>query len=130
MTLSAGIRVFLKAQASSLIATAVDFLVTALLGKGLGVWYLAATVTGTVSGGITNFLLGRYWAFSSKEEGAGLQAIKYFIVWSGNFVLNVGGVYLFTDIFHIDFMISKIGVSLIVAIGYNYVLQKFFVFKK
>jgi len=125
-----GILVFLKAQASSLIATAVDFFVTAFLGKGLKMWYLAAVVIGTVCGGIANFLLGRNWVFSSKEEEAGYQAVKYIIVWLGNFGLNVGGVYLFTDIMHIDFMVSKIGVSVIVGIGYNYVFQKFFVFKK
>ena len=121
---------FLKAQASSLISSAVDFLITVMLKELFGVWYLAAAVIGIICGGITNFLLGRIWVFSSEDKAVGPQAFKYSVVWGGNFLLNVGGVYLFTDIFGIKYWISKVTVSLIVGIGYNYVLQKFFVFKK
>lgn len=121
---------FLKAQASSLISSAVDFLITVMLKELFGLWYLAASVTGTICGGITNFLLGRIWVFSSKDKAVGPQAFKYGVVWVGNLLLNAGGVYLCTDIFGIKYWISKVTVSLIVGIGYNYVLQKFFVFKK
>jgi putative flippase GtrA len=121
---------FLKAQASSLISSAVDFLITVILKELFGVWYLAASITGTICGGITNFLLGRIWVFSSEDKAVGPQAFKYSVVWVGNLLLNAGGVYLFTGIFGIKYWISKVTVSLIVGIGYNYVLQKFFVFKK
>ncbi|PSK95014.1 GtrA family protein [Taibaiella chishuiensis] len=121
---------FLKAQVSSLLSTAVDFLITILLKELFGVWYLAASVTGTICGGITNFLLGRTWVFASKQKAAGPQALKYGLVWTGNLLLNAGGMYLFTDTFGFKYWISKVSVSLIVGIGYNYVLQKFFVFKK
>ncbi len=121
---------FLKAQVSSLLSTAVDFLITIILKEFFGVWYLVASVTGTICGGITNFLLGRIWVFSSKQKAAGPQVLKYALVWTGNLLLNAGGMYLFTDMFGIKYWISKVTVSLIVGIGYNYVLQKFFVFKK
>lgn len=121
---------FLRAQASSLIATAVDFLLTILLREVFMVWYLAASIVGTICGGITNFLLGRNWVFSSKEKKVETQAIRYILVWIGNLGLNAGGTYLFTSIAGIKYWISKIMVSLIVGIGYNYVLQKIFVFKK
>jgi len=121
---------FIKAQASSLISTAVDFSVTFVLKYLLGTWFFSASVIGNICGGITNFLLGRNWVFSSKEKGAGGQAIKYVIVWLGNLVLNAGGVYLFTEIIKIEEWISKVMISVIVSIGYNYVLQKFFVFRK
>ena len=121
---------FLKAQASSLISTAVDFLVTIALKEIFGLYYLVANVVGIICGGVTNFLLGRYLVFSSKEKKVETQAFRYVIVWLGNFGLNIGGVYVFTDIMGIEYKISKVVVSLIVGIGYNYVLQKFFVFKK
>lgn len=121
---------FLKAQASSLIATAADFLLTILLKEVFMVWYLAATTAGTICGGITNFLLGRNWVFPSTEKKAGIQAFRYIMVWLGNLALNAGGTYFFTSIAGIKYWISKILVSLIVGIGYNYVLQKFFVFRK
>ena len=43
---------FLKAQASSFIATAVDFAVTVFLKEVLKFWYLLASFIGTFSGGI------------------------------------------------------------------------------
>jgi putative flippase GtrA len=121
---------FIKAQASSLISTAVDFLVTFVLKQLLGTWFLSASVAGNICGGITNFLLGRNWVFSSRERDAGVQALKYLIVWLGNLALNAGGVYVFTEVIQIEEWMSKVMVSVIVSIGYNYVFQKFFVFRK
>jgi len=121
---------FLKAQASSLISSAADFLLTILLKEVFMVWYLAASIAGTIFGGITNFLLGRNWVFSSKEKKVEGQAFRYLLVWLGSLGLNAGGTYVFTSIVGIKYWISKIMISLIVGIGYNYVLQKFFVFKK
>jgi putative flippase GtrA len=122
--------VFLKAQASSLISTGADFLFTFLVRELLGTWFVLASVMGTICGGIINFLLGRNWVFSSKERKAGEQLFKYMIVWLGSFLLNASGIYFFTEIIKLEVWISKVMVSLIVGIGYNYVLQKFFVFKK
>jgi len=122
--------IFLKAQASSFISTLVDFLVTIVLKELVGAWYLAASVLGTISGGVTNFILGRNWVFSSKQKKISAQAFRYVFVWLGNLALNAGGVYWLTDILGLKYIASKILVSLIVGIGYNYVLQKFFVFRK
>lgn len=121
---------FIKAQTSSLISTAVDFSVTFVLRHLFSTWFLAASVAGNICGGITNFLLGRNWVFSSKEGKVGGQAFKYVLVWLGNLGLNAGGVYLFTEIIHLEEWRSKILTSIIVSIGYNYVFQKFFVFRK
>lgn len=121
---------FVKAQASSIISTAVDFSVTFVLKYLMGTWFFAASVIGNVCGGITNFLLGRNWVFSSRENGVGGQALKYLVVWLGNLALNAGGVYLFTEIIKLEEWMSKIVISVIVSIGYNYVFQKFFVFRK
>jgi len=124
-------KTFLKAQATSMIATLTDYLVFGLLHEFFHVWYLIANVIGVVSGGIMNFILGRYWAFSSKEEEIKGQAVKFFIVWAGNLLLNTTGVYMLTQWFgEANALYAKIIVSIVVGIGYNYVLQKFFVFKK
>lgn len=121
---------FLKAQASSALSTAVDFTVTVLLKELLGTYYLAASITGTICGGITNFLLGRNWVFASREQEITLQMLRYFLVWGGSLILNAVIVFIGTDFLEIKYWVSKIIASLIVGIGYNYVLQKVFVFKK
>jgi putative flippase GtrA len=124
-------KTFLKAQGTSFISTMVDYVVFGLLHEIFGVWYLAANVIGVASGGLTNFLLGRYWAFSSKEEDIERQALKFFIVWMGNLILNTSLLFGLNEMLgNKNAWISKIVVSIIIGIGYNYVLQKFFVFKK
>jgi len=45
-----------RQQIASVLASLVDFLVTFILVQGIGVWYLAGSATGTLSGGITHFL--------------------------------------------------------------------------
>lgn len=120
---------FIKAQAASLTATAVDFGVTIILKELLGCWYLLASVLGTVSGGIVNFSMNRSWVFQAKDKKIHFQAVKYVMVWIGNLVLVSGGVFILTNYGGISYLISKIAVSVIVGVFYNYTLQKRFVFK-
>lgn len=120
---------FIKAQAASLTATAVDFGVTIILKELLGCWYLLASVVGTVSGGIVNFSMNRSWVFRAKNKKIHFQAVKYIMVWVGNLVLVSGGVFFLTNYGGISYLVSKIAVSAMVGVFYNYVLQKRFVFK-
>jgi len=120
---------FVKAQAASLAATIVDFSVFVILTEWLNCWYLAASITGTISGGITNFLLGRVWVFDATQGKVPKQAFKYILVWAGNLLLVSGGVFVVTEYAQLTPLASKIIVSLIVGFTYNYMLQKKFVFK-
>lgn len=120
---------FFKAQAASLTATAVDFAVTIVLKEWLGCWYLIASITGTVSGGIINFMMNRHWVFKAGDGQIHFQAVKYILVWIGNLVLVSGGVFLLTQYGKISYLVSKVLVSVAVGVFYNYVLQKRFVFK-
>lgn len=52
---------FLKAQASSLLATAVDFGVTVLLANLFGIYYVYATFIGALSGGCVNCAVNYKW---------------------------------------------------------------------
>lgn len=120
---------FVKAQAASLAATIVDFAVFILLTTVFNCWYLAASITGTISGGIANFLLGRVWVFEAREGRVPMQAFKYLLVWAGNLLLVTGGVFVVKEYLGLAPLTSKIIVSLIVGFTYNYMLQKKFVFK-
>ncbi len=120
---------FIKAQAASLAATIVDFAVTIILVEVFHCWYLAASVIGTISGGVANFVLGRRWVFKATEKGIPIQAIKYLLVWMGNLVLVSGGVYVVTNYGRINYVLSKMLVSVVIGSTYNYLMQKRFVFK-
>lgn len=137
---------FLKAQASSLTASAADFIATVILKEVFHIWYLAASILGTVTGGIINFLVNRKWVFETggvqslasdgevvltdEKNHLSVQATRYLLVWLGNLALNAAGVYLLTHYMGVSYMISKIFVALIVGFTYNYLLQKRFVFSK
>lgn len=120
---------FVKAQAASITATLVDFAITIVLKEVLGCWYLLASVLGTISGGVVNFLMNRSWVFKAKSRKIHFQALRYILVWIGNLVLVSGGVFLLTHFAGYSYVVSKATVSLAVGVFYNYVLQKRFVFK-
>jgi putative flippase GtrA len=119
---------FLKANAASLAASLSDFFMTMLLVQVCEVNVVMAAATGTVTGGIVNFLIGRHWVFNAGDNKAVRQIWKYALVWTGNLFLNTGGVYILTSHAVLHYAISKVAVSLMVAFLYNYPLQKNFVF--
>ncbi|MDB5249883.1 MAG: GtrA family protein [Segetibacter sp.] len=120
---------FLKANISSSIASLIDYLVTIFLVTFFQVDVVIASTTGTICGGVLNFLIGRNWVFQSKKRKVHQQAVRYGIVWVGNLFLNTGGMYLLTKVLKVHFIPAKISVSLLVGFGYNYTLQKRYVFK-
>jgi putative flippase GtrA len=122
---------FLKAQVSSAMASFLDFLTTLVCKMVLNFGVIAGSATGTIVGGIVNFMIGRNWVFDSSEGKMGNQAGKYLLVWFGNLVITTSGVYSVTHFFHIsNYVISKIIVSCLIGVPYNYLMQKKFVFIK
>jgi len=119
---------FIKAQASSIIATFFDLLITVVFKEFFKFWYLIASIVGTVSGGAINFALGRRWVFDGRDKKIHKQIIKYIITWNGNLMLSTLGVFIFTHYMGLTYIISKIITAIIVGVGYNYMLQKKFVF--
>ncbi|MEP7279682.1 MAG: GtrA family protein [Bacteroidota bacterium] len=120
---------FLKAQTASLVASAADFMITVLLVELAGMQQLPASIEGTISGGIINFIINRSWTFSGSQKNTQVQAMRYIMVWSGSLVLNAFGFYLVNHYTGLHYTLSKILISILVGILYNYFLQKRFVFK-
>jgi putative flippase GtrA len=120
---------FAKAQIASLAASIVDYWCTVIGVELVGLWYVWASALGTIIGGITNFSLGRNWVFRQKERARHRQMIKYLVVWMGYLLLTTCGVFLLTHYTHLNYIFSKVSVSLVMAVSYNYPLQKKFVFR-
>ena len=59
--------VFIKAQLSSYVASLIDFLVTILLVKLSGLFYLYATFLGSVVGGVVNCVINYGWVFHADD---------------------------------------------------------------
>lgn len=132
--------VFLRAQLSAQIATLADYLLTFACFRWLGFHYLIATAIGTTSGGLINCVVNYKWAFDTQDCQFKWVFFKYILVWAGSFALNVGGLYLLVEFLKANtplweqnsslyLMVSKITVSFLVSIGWNYVLHRYFVFR-
>ena len=123
-----GIITFSKAQCSAWIATAIDFGVTLLLSKLCGLWYGYATFAGALSGGCANCVINYRWVFHAFGEKKKYVAIRYLIVWWISIVLNTVGTCQLTETLHIDFVIAKAIIAALVAVLWNYQMQRVFVF--
>jgi putative flippase GtrA len=120
---------FSKAQLASLFATAVDFGATAWAGGWLQGGYVAATMLGTVCGGVVHFWLGRNWVFGARAGKTGPQAARYLVIWVGNLLLNGAGVFTATHFLAVNPLVAKAIVAVLVGCSYNYLVQSHFVYK-
>ena len=121
---------FKKAQIASILATAVDFLVMRMIVQMAGLaWVVPASAIGTILGGVTHFLVSRTWVFRAGEGRWTVHMSRYLLVWAGNLILSVSVLYLLTHYTSINYLVAKIGIAIGLAVFYNYVLQKRFVFK-
>ena len=119
---------YLKAQASSLVASAIDFGVTIIAVNLFGWWYLAASITGTVTGGAVNFYVNRKWVFESESTAIKWQILKYVLVWTGNLIIVTAGVFMLTHFFNLNYVLAKVLSSILTGVSYNYIMQKQFIF--
>ncbi|MEM1124621.1 MAG: GtrA family protein, partial [Bacteroidota bacterium] len=84
---------FAKAQVAAFIGTAVDYMTVILLTEWVGLWYVYSNTVGAACGAVTNFLLGRNWAFEAMDGVFLHQALRYALVSFGSLLLNTAGVY-------------------------------------
>lgn len=120
---------FFKYNIVALTATLTDFLVFIFLFKILNLWYVGATFIGAITGGIVAFALNRNWTFIKGNSKLTKQALKYLFVWACSIFLNTYGLYLFVENTGITEVTSKIIVSILVGVGFNFFMYKYFVFK-
>ena len=131
---------FLRAQLSAQVATIADFLVSIGLNQWFNVYYVYATLFGSITGGIINCTINYKWTFHTNDCSPTHVLFKYILVWIGSIALNLWGTFLLTEFLkaqtgHIhlndssSFIASKTIVSIMVAIFWNYNLHRIFVFR-
>jgi putative flippase GtrA len=119
---------FIKSQFSSIISTTADFSATWILTSFTGYWYVFSSFTGSIVGGIMNFIINRHWVFKTANNHRIIEIYRYMIVWTGNILLNALCVYLFTDILRIYYLFSKVIASIFIGVFFNYYFQNTYVF--
>ena len=134
---------FIRAQFSSQAARFTDFTITIILAKVFGLYYVWATLIGSICGGIVNCIVNYKWTFKSTDCKKTHVFFKYVLVWIGSILLNTWGTYAMTETIskspwvqnllkhYIDdvFVFSKVVVSIIVGFFWNYNMQRVFVYR-
>lgn len=120
---------FGKAETSAAVASVVDFALTILLVKAVGIWYALASFFGALVGGLINCCVNYRWVFDKQEQGKPFIALKYLLVWGVSILLNTVGTWFFTELSGLYFIIIKAAVAVAVAVFWNYQMQRTFVFR-
>ena len=120
---------FGKAESSAILASAADFGLTIFLVRALEVWYARASFFGALMGGIVNCYVNYRWVFDKQKQRKPFIALKYLFVWSFSILFNTTGTWFFTVLSGINFIIVKAVVAIIVAILWNFQMQRVFVFR-
>lgn len=137
------VQVFFKTQLSAYVASLADFLVAVSLVKFSSLPLLYATFSGSLAGGMVNCVINYGWVFHADDCKKWHVALKYFLVWSGSILLNTWGtVSLNTWLSGMRwvntlpccggdnvFILSKVVVAVLVAVFWNFQLQRVFVYR-
>lgn len=124
------VREFLKAQLSAFLGGMSDLgIYTICYTVLLCTAPLSNVISGSL-GAIVNFMINRYWSFKVTERSLGSQLWKFVFVVLGSISLKTLGIHVLVDLWFWHFLVSKLIVELIVSLGFNFTLQKYWVFRK
>lgn len=108
----------------------VDYGLLVLLTEVCGLHYLVSATISFIAGLIVNYLLSTSWIFrKSKMENKWAEFIIFSIIGVVGLLLNNLLLYLFTDLAHIHYMISKLITTAIVML-WNFGARKIILFNK
>ena len=122
------LRKFSRSVFSSALATATDFLLVTLLVEVASFHPSVATFLGCIVGGLINFTVNKYWAFPGNRGSMVVQGGRYTVVSGISALLNSVGVALLLHSLVSNYRIAWIVVRLVVYLGFNYPMQRGFVF--
>lgn len=127
-TLGLEIRRFLRANASTLLATGIEWgLVTVMVRSNVS--YLIASGIGAFLGAVMDFSLKRQWAFIRRGTGSFRgESTRYVVVSVLSLGWNLLAAYVLVHMLHVSPIPGVIAASILVGALWNYPLHRLFVF--
>lgn len=133
---------FLRSIVSSQTSSWTDMIISFALFAWVHLSPFLSTAIGAFVGGVVNCMINYRFTFHAQGVPWKSVAVKYAVVWAGSLFLNAYGThafyYLFTQwkwLIEIGFKpdgffaAARLLVSLIVSLGWNFILQRYFVFR-
>jgi putative flippase GtrA len=118
----------MRHHATAIAATLVDYSGMVAAVELFHVRPVPATALGAFGGAVTNFTLNRYFTYRAQTDAIEGQIWRYALVSAASLALNTGGMWLFHDRLGIQYLAARIISSVLVSNGWNYPMQRFFVF--
>lgn len=126
-----GLSTFLKAQFSAFAGGIVDILTMIFCTEVMGVHYTLSIAFGGIVGALVNFSINRNWTFKPKTHSGNsidAQLLRFCVVVGGSILLKSAGTFGLTESLKMDYRLSRILIDIVVSLGFNYTLQKHWVF--
>lgn len=133
---------FLRSTVSSQISSWTDMILSFVFYAWVHLYPWLATALGAFVGGVVNCIMGYKFTFHAEGQAKRAVLVKFFLVWLGSMILNSWGTdfvfrvlqrwtWLETIGFKPDgyFAAARLGVSLVVSLAWNFLLQRIFVFR-
>lgn len=133
---------FLRSSVSSQISSWVDMGVGFILFAWVNLLPWVAAACGAVAGGIVNCIVGYKFTYHADNVSKRAVTVKFLMVWLGSLILNTWGTdavyYLLQRWTWLEtigfnpkgyFAAARLGVSLVVSLAWNFLLQRRFVFR-
>jgi len=120
---------FIRSHIGAITATSVDMSTLFFLTEVVGVYYVISAGIASACGEVVSFSILRYWAFKQVQKPIFKQALKYAIVSALILVLNMVGIYLFTDLLSFQYMISKVFCAVLIGVFVSFPLFRYYVYR-
>ena len=117
----------IKSIVTSMICFSLDYVLLYVLTEFLGLYYLLSAAISFTVANTLNFYLCARWVFPTGLSG-GKQYIAFLVVGAVGLALNTGLMALFTDVFFIYYMISKV-IAASLVFFWNYFMRRYAIFK-
>ncbi|MDR2424411.1 MAG: GtrA family protein [Prevotellaceae bacterium] len=127
------IKIFLKAQFSAFTGGVCDYLIMLFLTECFGIHYTVSIAAGCILGAVINFSINKTWSFFRANVKYRFtltqQLLRFVFVVTSSIALKIAGTYLLTQFTCFDYKIARIITDIVVSLCYNYVLQRYWVFR-
>ncbi|HYZ88362.1 MAG TPA: GtrA family protein [Myxococcales bacterium] len=118
-----------RAWTASAIATVVDYGTFTVLVELASVYTGTSRALGALLGAITNFTVNKVWTFRTQGDSVWHEVPRYAAISLTSLLLNTLGVVLLTDGLHWNPLVAAGLVGVLVAVGWNLPLHRYFVFR-
>lgn len=121
--------IFFKAQMSAFVGGMVDIAIMILMVEVFHCHFLVGIAVGGVMGAVVNFSINRHYTFLASQTPWEKQGLKFAAMVIGSILLKMCGTYILSECMSLDYKIARVVTDGIVCFGFNYFIQKFWVFR-